>query len=59
MRFYAIIVFVVCLIIGSSSGWADNQVLSQADVKTYRDIFSAQEKGHFKTASSLEKKTEK
>ena len=56
MRFCAIIVFVVCLVIGSSSGWADNQVLSQADVKTYRDIFSAQEKGHFKTASSLEKK---
>jgi hypothetical protein len=44
------------LIIGATSVRADYQVLSNADIKTYRDIFDAQDNGHFKTADSLIKK---
>ena len=53
MRFYIFILGVFLLIVGATSVRADYQVLSDADVKTYRDIFAMQEKGAFKTADSL------
>lgn len=56
MRFCFFVILTVCLVIGATSVRADYRVLSDADVKIYRDIFTAQDKGHFKTATSLEKK---
>jgi len=57
MRYISFFVGVVlCFWAGSVWAYTGQKVLSEKDVKTYQDIFTAQKKGHFKTAAGLEKK---
>ncbi len=57
MRFVNLFVGVLlCFLTGTVYADAGQRVLNGSDIKTYREIFAAQDKGHFKTAASLEKK---